>query len=184
MPGRPRRDVTFERIIARNPAFALALGPEKPLKLSSEDNTFLLESTVKGLLKRLSLRNPKEAEVLRGSLPRLEEHFALLVSLGKRDAAEKELVTALSRFSLPQLVRRYVEPTFLELAHIAHGLLRTMPPKNKMKKRSDWVEKFGLNAGEAVESDSALVEYILAHNYNISESRVHKILAGASKFSR
>lgn len=184
MPGKPRRDIIFERILDQNPGLTLTFGKNDLPELTTEEKLLLYKSIVNGLLKRISLLKPAEAEALSKSLPRLRERFATHLVLDGPAQASKDIVTSLSRLSVPQLNRRLIGPTSLELAHLAHGLSRTMPPKHEVKKRRDWVEKYGLNAGDAAESDGTLVEHILAHNYNIKESRVHKILAGGSKFLR
>ena len=183
MPGRPRRDIIFERIIKQNPGLAISLGKKLP-ELTTEENLLLYKSIVNGLLKRIALLKPAEAEALSKSLARLRERFAAGLVLDSPAQASKDIVTLLSKLSVPQLNRRLIEPPSLELAHLARGLLRTMPPKHEVKKRRDWAEKYGLNANDAAESDGTLVEHILAYNYKINESRVHKILADASKFLR
>lgn len=183
MPGRPRRDIIFERIIKQNPALAITLGKKLP-ELVTEEKLLFYKSIVKGLLKRISLLKPVEAEALSKSLPRLQERFAAELVLDSPTQASNHVVISLSKMSVPQLNRHLIEPPYFELAHLAHGLLQTMPPKLEEKRRRNWVEKYGLDTSDAAESDGTLVELILAHNYNITASRVHKILASASKLLR
>lgn len=183
MPGKPRRDVTFDRILTRHPHVALNLGKKK-VKLSLGDRYEFSLSIITGLLKRISLRNPEEENALWESLPRLEQRFAARVLLGDRSEAIEEVVIRLSKLSIPQLRRRLIQPEPLDLIEEAAKLERELPPKIQMKIRRAWAEQYGIKRDNAAESDSVLVEQILARKYRISESRVHKILAAASKSLR
>lgn len=182
MPGKPRRDVTFERILQQHPGLRLTLGKKNFPKLTISDKLLLFEAIVTGLLKRISRRNSKEAEVLFKNFPRLEEAFSLSVVCGKRQDGLKRLIADL-QLTIPQLALR-LEPTPLELAEEADILLRNLPQKKRMTERQAWVSLLGLDPNDAIESDGMLVELILAYRHNLSESRVRKILAGASKFLR
>lgn len=188
MSGKPRRDLIFDRILAQNPGIALASCQDRKLKLSEVDDKYLFAlSIINGLLKRISLRNPEEANALEKSLTRLEKQFAvdlLLDDIGDTPKAFKNVELALSKLPVPQLRRRLIVPDCLDLAEHAGRLLRTVPSKSDMDKRRHWVKKYHIQSDNAAQSDGLLVEQVLAHKYGISESKVHKILAAASKFLR
>lgn len=182
MPGKPRRDVTFESILEQNPGLRLAISKINFPELTGNEKIILLAGIVTGLLKRISQRNSKEAELLLKNFPRLEKAFSLSVACGERVDGEKQLIADL-QLTIPQLAQR-LEPTPLQLAEEAGTLLRKMPQKKHMTNRKKWVSGLGLGSNDAIESDGMLVERILAYRHKLSESRVRKILAGASKFSR
>ena len=181
MPGRPHRHIQFRRFLDRRPGLVLTLSGKR-IQLPTKDKMLLLESIIMGLLQRIERKNRKEAEYLLSSFPRLEEQFAALIVEDKVNEAYQAVAKQLSRYTIPDLMRRLIEPTPLDLSKHASDLLSNMPQKSEMKKRNDWVSKFGLDPYEATEPDGALVELILAHHYDLPESRIHKILAGASKF--
>jgi hypothetical protein len=184
MPGKPRRDVIFDRIFAENPAIALFWN--KKSKLSEADKYLFALSVISGLLKRISSRNGEEGKALEESLSRLEQQFASDLRLDEiRDSPKAlENVEAALTLTIPQLRQRLIEPTCLELADEAGRLQRTLPSKNEITKRQAWAASNGIASDDAPGNDSEIIEQVLARKYSISESRVHKILAAASKFLR
>lgn len=188
MSGKPRRDVIFDRILERNPALGLIFPRNRKLKLSDVNDKYLFAlSVINGLLKRISLRNSEEANVLEKSLLCLEKQFVVdlrLDDIEDTPKAFKNVELTLSKLSVPQLRRCLIVPDSLDLAEHAGRLLRTVPSKSDMDKRRNWVKKYHIHSANAAQSDGLLVEQVLAHKYGISESKVHKILAGASKFLR
>ena len=188
MPGKPSRHKLYEankRAFLKQttvPASALFDWRNAPSTPSGE--LALYRAIASGLIRRLSRRDPKEAEVVALVVDLCAEDFAWLIHRHGLEKAEEIVQERVTLWSSSDL-KKANKPSSRVLLSEQSALVKELPPLKTRKARMQWAIGNGLNQSTAEqyvpESDAKLIEKVLAVKHGISESDIRKDLARATR---
>ena len=179
MPGKPHRFRVYQRLVESFP---------EPQPLSTEEQEVLSRAMRRGLIARLERVAPNEAEAVQKSMLFWQRIFGLFVQTLGLAKAEGIATAWIAKVSLKDMkkVEKSLDAVSLQLLFEYSALVKGIPGRYKdLRGRKVWLKNQGVNTRlveeVVLDSDADMAEEILAKRHGMSLSKVHKILAKATK---
>ncbi len=182
MPRRPYRHAALENLPPRDPMRDV----KAMLGMSRDELFFFASAAIDGLLDRLRRRNPRDADAAEYFIDFTLKRFGPFAKECGIEAAQR--VTTLMVANRP-LSTADQGPDPLELLREYVGLVDTVSRLSTYPKRWDWlvsVEKMSERKAEKIcpHKGAEFAEDVLANRHNMSQSKIHKVLAKVHREAR
>ena len=184
MPRRPYRHKVLEKLPPHDPM--RDIGPM--LRLSRDELFYFADAVITGLLKRLERKTSREAEAAEHAIAFVLKRFGPFAREHGVEAAQEATRILVANLS-PRAADRGRGPDPMRLLMENSDLVKTVSRLPSYQKRKDWLvrtERLTERHAEelAPHKGAELVERILAMRHRKSPSKMHKLLAQASKAVR